>query len=389
MNNLAIDFAGIKLVNPFLLASGPLTRNEKSIREALESGWAGVVTKTISLHPPISPTPRLYMFNETDSLWNIELISQFGYHEWEKWIKHIKNDFPKQVVIASIMGSTNTGDWQKLAKIFEQSGADGLELNVSCPHGMPEKAMGSLIGQDRALTYKVTSAVKESVKIPVMVKLTPNVTDITEISRACEEAGADAVSGINTIKSFAGIDIDKFTPKLPVKGVSAYGGYGGAAIKPIALRCVSEIAQSVKLPASAIGGISTWQDAVEFMLLGASSVQVCTAAITYGVKIIDGFKRGLSDYLKKHKFSSVTEIVGKSKSKVVKYSDLQIKPLHHPVINKHKCEVNCFMCEVTCRMSGFNAITKGKDDKPVIKLASCEKCGLCFSICPYGAITMR
>jgi len=406
MNKLAIDFAGLHLPNPFLLASGPCTRNYSAIKYALNAGWAGVITKSISLAPPLSPTPRLLMFYETDSLFNIELISGYGYQKWSRWIKALKKIFPKQVIIASIMGSTKMTDWEKLAKIMENSGADALELNVSCPHGMPEqvmptadpcppagaapwRTMGSLIGQDKNLVAEVTYTVKKNVRIPVIVKLTPNVTELSEIARACAEAGADALSGINTIKAFAGIDIHNIVPKLSVRGYSTYGGYGGRAIKPIALRCVAEMVQATELPVSAIGGIATWQDAVEFLLLGASSVQVCTAAICYGINIIEQFKSGLTNYLKQHKFYSARTIIGKAKNKIAKFADLTLKPFQYPLINKNKCLVNCQTCLVTCRSAGFKAIQLGKDNKPCVKVSLCEGCGLCLSVCPYNAIIME
>jgi dihydropyrimidine dehydrogenase (NAD+) subunit PreA len=411
MNPLSVNFAGLNLINPFILASGPATWNKESIRNAFKAGWAGAVTKTISLKPPVSPTPRLYLLESMESLINIELISEFSHRQWSGWIKSIKKEFPREVIIASIMGSKNMSDWQTLAKEMEQSGADALELNVSCPHGaldivkglpivtpkafgeaergMPERAMGSLIGQDKTLVAEVVMAVKECVKIPVIVKLTPNVTDLPEIARSCEIAGADAVSGINTVKAFTGIDIDTFFPKLSVYGKSAFGGYGGKAIKPISLRCTAEMALSTKLPVSAIGGISTWEDAVEFMLIGASCVQVCTAAITYGINIIEDLKDGLNNYLKKHKFKSVSNIIGKSKDKIVRFSELALHPKQVSVINKSKCITNCQQCYVVCRAAGFNAITLDEAQKPSVNISLCKGCGLCISVCHFNAIRMR
>ncbi|MBI4834215.1 MAG: NAD-dependent dihydropyrimidine dehydrogenase subunit PreA [Planctomycetes bacterium] len=386
MNPLSVNFAGLNLINPFLLASGPATRDKDSIRSAFKAGWAGAVTKTISLKPPVSPTPRLYLFESIDSLINIELISEFTHRQWANWIKLIKKEFPKQALIASIMGSVEMTEWQTLAKEMEKSGADALELNVSCPHGMPEKAMGSLIGQDKTLVAEIVMSVKECVKIPVIVKLTPNVTDLAEIARSCEISGADALSGINTVKAFTGIDINTFSPKLSVYGKSAFGGYGGKAIKPIALRCTAEMALSTKLPVSAIGGISTWEDAVEFMLIGASCIQVCTAAIAYGINIIEDLKDGLSSYLKKHKFKSIRDIIGKSKDKIVRFSELTLHPKQVSVINKSKCIANCHQCYIVCRAAGFNAITLDNAQKPFVNISLCKGCGLCISVCHFNAI---
>jgi dihydropyrimidine dehydrogenase (NAD+) subunit PreA len=220
----------------------------------------------------------------------------------------------------------------------EKAGADGLELNVSCPHGMPERGMGALLGQNPYLVKRITRAVKQVVDIPVWVKLTPNVTDIGLIARAAASAGADGLVGINTVKALGGIDIDTFTPRPSVSRLSAFGGYSGAAIKPIALRCVAEIVQAVDpstdsgvseaepLPVSAVGGISDWRDAVEFMLLGASTVQVCTAAL-YRPDMISGLKTGLLKYLKRHRFNGVDSIVRRGLDKVLSHLDLTFDPL--------------------------------------------------------------
>src|SRR3989339_427925 len=249
------------------------------ILRGFDQGWAGAVSKTISLSPTKNPKPRLAVINNTRSLVNIELISSDSASQWVKWIKQIKQAAPDKIIIASIMASTKSADWQKLARMMADSGADALELNISCPHGMPEKGMGSLIGQDPKLAGLATKAAKKAVGIPVMVKLTPNVTDIKVIARACAENGANALSGINTVKSLPGVNINTLSPLPDVMGKSTFGGYAGRGIKPIALRCIAEMYQASKLPISAGGGILDWKDAVEFMLLGAQTIQVCTAVM--------------------------------------------------------------------------------------------------------------
>ncbi|MCK5578501.1 MAG: NAD-dependent dihydropyrimidine dehydrogenase subunit PreA, partial [Planctomycetes bacterium] len=293
---LETNFCGFKLANPFLVASGPSSRDLNMIKRAFESGWAGVVTKTISLTPTRDVSPRLHILNYGHSTVNIELISSVSPRVWIKWIKELKKNYPRRMLIASIMGSDRAVTWKKLGQLMAEAGADALELNISCPHGLPEKGMGSLVGQDPDRAAEVTDWVKRAVKIPVIVKLTPNVTDIGLIARACVRAGADVISGINTVKSLGGIDLKRLEPLPSVGGYSTFGGYGGAGVKPIALRCMAEIGQAVPLPLSGMGGILTWQDAAEFILVGCGTVQVCSGVMLFGYQLIDDLANGLEQY---------------------------------------------------------------------------------------------
>ncbi|MFH1228413.1 MAG: NAD-dependent dihydropyrimidine dehydrogenase subunit PreA [Planctomycetota bacterium] len=402
LTNISINFLDRRLDNPFILASGPATRNAEMIMRGFEAGWAGAVTKTISLLPTKNPTPRLVLYptpaaagwrsantkhKDKWSSFNIELISTDPPYRWVKWIKEIKLNHPDKLLIASIMGSTKTSDWQKLAKQMAEAGADMLELNISCPHGMPERAMGEFIGQDPRLSGQITAAVKKISPVPVMVKLTPNVTDIGLISRACAEAGADALSGINTVKSIAGVDIENLRPIPDVSGNSAIGGYGGAAIKPIALRCVLEMARSGRIPVSGGGGIFTSEDAIEFLLMGASTVQICSAVMSKGFNIISGLKHGLSNYLKRKGFDNVNRIIGLANPYIIKHSKLKFS--HKSVaINYKKCIVHCKYCLVACRDAGFQAITL-ENGKPSISKIRCDGCGLCVYVCPHEAIRIK
>ncbi|MFA5793578.1 MAG: 4Fe-4S dicluster-binding protein [Candidatus Brocadiia bacterium] len=416
--SLKTDFLGRKLDNPFLLASGPATRNAEMIMRGFEAGWAGAVTKTISLAPTKNPSPRLVLYPSKNkwSSFNIELISTDPPNLWVKWIKEIKSHYPDKFLVASIMGpapleisktnsgkltkakrsptgdlsltgSTKISDWQKLAKQMAEAGADALELNISCPHGMPERAMGEFIGQDPKLAAQITAAVSKVSPIPVMVKLTPNVTDIGLISRACAKAGADALSGINTVKSIAGVDIENLRPIPSVSGNSATGGYGGAAVKPIALRCVLDMVRSGRIPVSGGGGIFTAEDSIEFLLLGASTVQVCSAVMAKGFHIISSLKHGLSEYLKRKSFSGVQEIIGLANPYIIKHSNLKLRQ-KSVAINHKKCNLHCKYCLVACRDAGFQAITI-KNNKPLISKSRCDGCGLCIYVCPHGAIRMN
>lgn len=388
--NINPGFCGLEFENPFILASGPPTRNAEMILRGFAQGWAGAVTKTISLVPTRSPKPRLAVINNTRSLVNIELISSDSAVQWIKWIKQIKKTASDKIIIASIMASTKPTDWQRLARMMADSGADALELNVSCPHGMPEKGMGSLIGQDPKLAGMATKAVKKAVKIPVIVKLTPNVTDIKVIARACTDNGADALSGINTVKSLPGVDINTLSPMPSVQGKSTFGGYAGRGIKPIALRCVAEMYEQTKLPISAGGGIFSWEDAVEFMLVGARTLQVCTAVILNGYSIIHHLKHGLNNYLLSHKIKNIKDLVGVSNNRLVKLSSLKHQ---NPVamINQKRCILNlsghCHRCFTVCKDGGFQAISYNGKRCAVIRNL-CDGCGLCIDVCPNQAIKL-
>jgi dihydropyrimidine dehydrogenase (NAD+) subunit PreA len=389
---LSISFCGLEFSNPFILASGPPTRNAQMILRGFEEGWAGAVTKTISLSPTKSPRPRLSIIDKTKSLVNIELISSDTVHQWVKWISTIKKTASRKIIIASIMASVKTNDWQKLAKTMADAGADALELNISCPHGMPEKGMGSLIGQDPKLSALVTWAVKKAVSIPVIIKLTPNVTDIKVIAKACAESGADALSGINTVKSLAGIDIENFSPLPSVKERGTFGGYAGWGIKPIALRCLAEMFQATKLPISGGGGIFTWNDAVEFLLVGARTLQLCTAVMFSGYSIIHSLEKGLQKYLSHHNFSRVEQLIALSQKRLVRHSSLKSQNLI-AVINQGKCLLNlssiskCHRCLIACKDSALQAIVF-KNHKCTVLKELCDGCGLCVSICPNQAIEL-
>lgn len=389
--NINTTFCGLKLNNPFILASGPPTRNAEMIIRGLSHGWAGAVTKTISLSPSQSPKPRLAVLKQTKSMVNIELISSESARQWIKWIKEIKRAAPGKIIIASIMAAHKPSDWQKLARMTAEAGSDALELNISCPHGMPEKGMGSLIGQDPKLAGLATRAVKKSVLIPVIVKLTPNVTDIKVIARACSENGADALSGINTVRSLAGINLNTLAPRPEIAGKSFFGGYAGSGIKPIALRCVAEMYQASKLPISGGGGIFSWEDAVEFMLVGARTLQVCTSVMLNGYSIISQLKHGLTKYLSSNRISQINQLVGLSNKNLVKMSALK---LQYPKarINQKKCLLNlgqhCHRCFTACKDAGFQAVSYNGQKCLVVK-NYCDGCGLCIEICPNKAIKLN
>jgi len=386
---LRTDFTGLSFPNPFILASAPPTRTGDMIKRAFEAGWGGAATKTIGLQGAVNVRPRFGFLKERSrivGMTNFELISEKGLDHWVDEIADIKAAFPDRPLIASIMGSVEPTDWEILAKAVQAAGADAIELNVSCPHGMPEQHMGAFMGQDPALIKMATAAVAGASSVPVWVKLTPNVTDIAAMSLAAKEAGADAVAAINTVAGLVGIDIETFRPVPSVAGRSAYGGYSGQGVKPVALRAVSSIAATSKLPVSGCGGITTWEDAAEFMLAGAGTLQVCTAVMLNGYGIIDVFVRGLSEYLERKGFDSYASAVGRSLPMIGEFSALDPHVGAHAVVDPEACN-GCGNCVPACGDGGFQAIVMcGK--VAVVDSELCDGCSLCESVCRVSAVSM-
>ena len=327
-SNLSIEFAGIKFPNPFVLAPAPCTDNAEMVARAFDAGWGGAVLKTTSVESEVVELvyPMLagldFEGRRVVGLENIDLISERHIDRVEQDVRDLKRAYPDRVVGASIMGARKE-HWQELAARLEAAGADFIECSFSCPHGMPERGMGSTIGQDAQLTERTARWVKEAAgRVPVVIKLTPLVADIVHIAKAVKRSGADAICAINTVKCLIGVDLDTFVPYPQVGGKSTYGGYSGAAIKPIALRCVAEIAKGVDLPITATGGVCTWRDAVEFLICGASTVQICTEVMKRGFGIINELVDGLSGYLERKGFSSPRELVGLALPNIVEHSQL-------------------------------------------------------------------
>src|SRR5437762_13465705 len=317
MADLRTNFAGIESPNPFWLASGPPTNTYGQVAKAFDEGWGGAVWKTIG-EPIINVfsrygavdlgQTRMMGFN------NIELISDRPIADNLREIAEVKRNYPKHAVIASLMVESKREAWHDMVQRTQDTGADGIELNFGCPHGMSERGMGSAVGQVPDYTCLITEWVKEVATVPVMVKLTPNVGDIRGIGRAAVRGGADAMSLINTLNSIMGVDLDTLAPKPAVRGEGSHGGYCGPAVKPIALHMVAALTgdPEVRVPISGIGGIQAWQDAVEFLLLGAGSVQVCTAVMHYGFRIVEQFISGLENWMREKAFERGRDFVGKS-----------------------------------------------------------------------------
>ncbi|HEV3254247.1 MAG TPA: NAD-dependent dihydropyrimidine dehydrogenase subunit PreA [Candidatus Acidoferrales bacterium] len=405
MADLRVKFCGLESPNPFWLASGPPTNTAGQVMRAFDAGWGGAVWKTIG--EPITNTTSRYGAIDLNGVKvmgfnNIELISDRPIQDNLREIAEVKKRYPKHLVIASLMVESKREIWHDIVRRAEDAGSDALELNFGCPHGMSERGMGAAVGQVPDYTEMITSWVKEAARTPVIAKLTPNVTDITHIARAAERGGADAVSLINTINSLMGVDLDTFAPRPTVAGKSSHGGYCGPAVKPIALHLVSSVAKKVKIPIVGIGGIGTWIDAAEHISLGAATVQVCTAAMHYGFRIVEDMADGLAAYMDDHGFRTIDDFRGRAVPNVVDWGDLDLNYKIIAEIHQELC-IGCQLCYVACEDGAHQCIAphsvagNGKKNPngmgvhvPGIIEDECVGCNLCALVCPVDrCITMR
>ncbi len=398
MADLSINCAGIKSPNPFWVASGPPANTGYQAQRAFDAGWGGVVWKTIG-DPIVNVSSRYSALNLGQARMvgfnNIELISDRSPETNFKEITEVKKRWPNHAVIALLMVDTRER-WHEFVKRSEDAGADGLELNFGCPHGMCERGMGSAVGQNPKVAETIVGWVKEVAKIPVLTKLTPNITDVTFAARAAKRAKSDGISLINTINSITQVNLDNLVPEPFVAGLSTHGGYCGPAVKPIALNMVQSCAADpeVQLPISGIGGITTWRDAAEFIALGSTSVQVCTAVMHYGFRIVEDLAEGLSDYLDSKGMKSVNELIGKAVPTLQKWETLDLNYKCIASINYDKC-IGCNLCYIACEDGAHQAIALINPNghglgpgrvpgKPIpqIKEHECVGCNLCSLVCP-------
>jgi dihydropyrimidine dehydrogenase (NAD+) subunit PreA len=404
MTDLSINCGGIRSPNPFWLASAPPTNSSYQICKAFEQGWGGAVWKTIG--EPVMNVVNRYGaidFNgqKIVGLNNIELISDRAIDVNLREMKETKKLWPDRAVVASLMVESKREAWIDIVRRTIDTGCDGIELNYGCPHGMSERGMGSAVGQVPEYCQMITEWVMEASTIPVLVKLTPNVADVRFPGRAAKRAGANGISLINTINTIMGVDLDTFEIQPSVGGKGGHGGYAGPAVKPIALNMVSQIATDpeIGLPISGIGGISTWRDALEFILLGCSSVQVCTAAMHYGFRIIDDMTEGLANWMESKGFTSLDQVRGKSLAGISDFGGLNLLFKAVARIDEAKC-IRCNLCYIACEDGAHQCIdlvpgTAGSHDsapavrQPKVRESDCVGCRLCSLVCPVeGCISM-
>jgi dihydropyrimidine dehydrogenase (NAD+) subunit PreA len=392
--DISIDFLGIHLDSPFVLSAAPPTDELEIAYNGLKAGWAGVILKTTSVegNPVDLKYPMMSSFGSMHrkvvGLGNIDLISAYHIDEIERRVKTLKKAFPGKMIAASIMGSTKE-HWQTLVWRLKKAGADLIECSFSCPQGSMGEAPGRMLAQSIEATEKVTRWVKEAAEdTPVLIKITPQVTDIVEVANAVKRGGADGITASNTVPSLLGVDIETFEPYPTLFGRGAYSGLSGPAIKPLTLRTIAEIAKHVDITISGNGGAFNWRDAVEFMAVGASNVQFCTLPMHYGFRTIKDLKSGLSHYLMDMGFNSPLDIVGKALPNIEPQEDLP-KPLTKAELIEDKC-IGCGLCYSACSDGGHMAIEWNSDSrKPRIDEETCVGCAMCMQVCPVDAIRMK
>ena len=400
MADLRAEFCGIKSPNPFWLASAPPTDKEYNVVRAFRAGWGGVVWKTLGEDPPVVNVngPRYGAVHDMDrrlvGFNNIELITDRPLDVNLREIKQVKRDWPDRAMVVSLMVPCEEAAWKRILALVEDTGADGIELNFGCPHGMSERGMGSAVGQVPEYVEMVARWCKANTRMPVIVKLTPNITDIRNPARAAKNGGADAVSLINTINSIVSIDLDSMAPVPTIDGKGTHGGYCGPAVRPIALHMVADIARdpaTAGMPISGIGGIGTWRDAAEFMALGCGTVQVCTAAMVYGFKIVEDMIDGLGDWMDARGYDRLDDFVGLASRNVTDWQYLNMNYVTKARIDQDLC-IKCGRCHVVCEDTSHQAITQRKNGERYFEVIDeeCVGCNLCVSVCPVeNCITME
>ncbi|MGE4531953.1 MAG: NAD-dependent dihydropyrimidine dehydrogenase subunit PreA [Acidithiobacillus sp.] len=389
--DLRSEFVGITSPNPFWLASAPPTDRAENVERAFQAGWGGVVWKTLGIDPPVVNVngPRFGFwqgdYRRVQGFNNIELISDRPIALNLAEIKAMKSRWPDRAMVVSVMFPLDEAVWSEWLPRIEATGADGIELNLGCPHGMSERGMGSAMGQAPELVEMVTRLAKAHTHLPVIVKLTPNVTDITWSAAAALAGGADAVSLINTINSIIGVDLELMAPMPTVDGMGTHGGYCGPAVKPIALNMVAEIARHPslgKMSISGIGGVGTWRDAAEFMALGATNIQVCTAAMLYGFRIIDDLTEGLQDWMTEQGYTCLADFAGRAVPHVTDWNQLNLNYVTKAQIDGAKC-IGCGRCHIACEDTSHQAIERVVETgRYVVRAQDCVGCNLCVAVCP-------
>lgn len=388
--DLSVEFCGQRFLNPFLLSSSPVSNSAEMVARSFDAGWAGVAFKTMhsSTQTIIHPSPRMsvghYGAKQMVAVQNVEQISDRSLKDNLQEILYLKKNYPNHRIIASIMGFSND-DWGYLAKVMEDNGVDMLELNFSCPH-MCIEGSGHKVGQAFHLLEKYTTTVKNAVSIPVIAKMTPNITDMTEPAMYAKNGGADAISAINTVAGISGVGLDDWVPHPNIFGISSPSGTSGPAMKPIGLRFISDLArcETLQLPLSGMGGVETWIDALEYILLGATTIQVTTGIMHHGYRIVEDLIEGLSDFMRLKNITSVSELVGKSLDHVKDTSHFDLNRQGIVQYDLDRC-VGCGQCKIVCDDAGGQALTwDAEKRRPELDEDICLSCMLCSFVCPVA-----
>ena len=393
--DLSIDFLGVHFEKPFCLSSSPVGNCYEMCKNAYDAGWGGIVYKTLSPdHFVIDEvSPRFAQLTKEDTPFiafkNMEQLAEHPLAQDLDAMRRLKKEYPNKVLIASIMGETPQ-DGTDLAKLVTSAGADMIELNFSCPQ-MTSHTMGSDVGTNPELCNSNCAAVKRGTDLPILAKMTPNITTMIPVVKACLAGGADGISSINTVKSITDVDLDNKVALPNINGKSAVSGLSGKSVKPIALRFLQQIRSAAgleQLPVSGIGGIETWEDAAEFILLGASTLQVTTAIMQYGYRIIDDLTNGLMHYMDEQHVDHLKDLVGIANKNIVTTNQLDRDYKVYPKIDWDKC-IGCGRCFISCQDGAHQAMGWDDDKRlPTFDQSKCVGCQLCALVCPVGAIKL-
>lgn len=389
--DLSVEFLGVHFENPFCLSSSPVGNCYEMCAKAYDEGWAGVVFKTIGpgdfLIDEVSPRFDALTKEGTPFVGfkNMEQIAEHPLEQNLEDLRKLKAAYPNKVLIASIMGPTEK-DWEELARLVTEAGADMIEMNLSCPQ-MTTHAMGSDVGTNAELCKSFCAAVKRGSKLPMMAKMTPNITDMVPVAKACLEGGADGIAAINTIKSVCNVDLNRKIGMPIVNGKSSISGYSGKAVKPVALRFVQQLRDGIPgVEISGIGGIETWEDAAEFLLLGSTTLQVTTSIMQYGYRIVEDMKNGLEHYMEEQGVDSLMDLIGVANANIIPAENLDRDYVLYPEIDTEKC-IGCGRCYVSCYDGAHQAISWDEENrKPSCDHNKCVGCHLCALVCPVKAI---
>jgi dihydropyrimidine dehydrogenase (NAD+) subunit PreA len=394
--DLSVEFCGLRFLNPFVLASSPITDTASKVLRAFRAGWGGAILKTMSMtpkrHTQVTPRfGRLVHEGRVIGFTNMEVSSSHSLDWWTQTVRQIKEEFPDRPLFASILRTEDRTerDWIEATEAFQNAGIDGIELNFSCSHAFHKRGGGASIGKDPRATKLIAGWVMSRARVPVFAKLTAATSDIGKIAKAAVKAGVQGITAINSVPGVEGIDLETLIPRPTVDGYSSFSGLSGPAIRPIGLRAVGEVKRAVSVPIMGCGGVWNWQDAIHYLAMGASTVQVCTAVMFKGFDIIKGLKEGLSGYMAKKKVSCVADLIGQSFPRYVDHGALSRDYKVVAWIDSNLCK-KCRLCQAACRDAASDAVILSEEGTAFVVPDRCIGCGLCQQVCAQpGCITME